>query len=151
MLLVGGIFQVVHAFSTPNWKGRMLSIFIGLLFVGSGVLLMLKPLSASLGLTIVFAVLFIAGGGLRLFLAYQLWQTRRLAAGAIRSYRHHHRRDHHTGRPWTGLVVPGLLFGIDVMFGACWLALGIAGSWRPSARDLTHRRRRSPRCRPTPF
>ena len=64
---------------------------------------------------------------LRLFLAYWLWQRIGwllllsgivgIATGVIIML----------GWPWSGLVVPGLLFGIDMMFhGAWWLALGLA-------------------------
>ena len=46
-LTVGGIFQAVHALWSPEWKARVLSIVIGLLFVAGGILLMLNPLTAS--------------------------------------------------------------------------------------------------------
>jgi uncharacterized membrane protein HdeD (DUF308 family) len=127
ILTVGGIFQAAHAFWASEWKARVLSIVIGLLFAAGGILLMLNPLAASLGLTIGFAVLFIAGGVLRLILAYWLWQRIGwllllsgivgIATGVIIML----------GWPWSGLVVPGLLFGIDMMFhGAWWVALGLA-------------------------
>lgn len=127
ILFVGGIFQIAHGFWAPDWKARVLSIVIGLLFAGSGVLLLLNPLAASLGLTIGIAALFIVGGAMRLYLAYRLWQRIgwllllsgliAIATGVIIML----------GWPWSGLVVPGLLFGIDMMFhGAWWLALGIA-------------------------
>jgi uncharacterized membrane protein HdeD (DUF308 family) len=126
ILLVGGIFQVIHALWAPEWRSRLLSIVIGLLFAGAGALLMLNPLAASLGLTIGLAVLFIAGGVLRLFLAHRLWQRIGwllvlsgligIATGVVIIL----------GWPWSGLVVPGLLFGIDMMFhGAWWLALAL--------------------------
>jgi uncharacterized membrane protein HdeD (DUF308 family) len=136
VLAVGGVFQIVHAFSAPDWKSRALSILIGLLFVAGGILLMLDPLAASLGLTIGIAALFVAGGALRLFLAYRLWRRMGwllllsgligIATGVIIML----------GWPWSGLVVPGLLFGIDMMFhGAWWVALGIAlRSERPAVR-----------------
>jgi uncharacterized membrane protein HdeD (DUF308 family) len=127
ILLVGGIFQVVHALWAPEWRSRLLSIVIGLLFAGAGALLMLNPLAASLGLTIGFAVLLIAGGVLRLFLARRLWRRIGwllvlsgligIATGVVIIL----------GWPWSGLVVPGLLFGIDMMFhGAWWLGLAFA-------------------------
>ena len=74
ILLVGGIFQVVHTFWENTWRSRILSVIIGLLFAGSGVLLLLDPLAGSVGLTLAFAVMFIAGGVLRLVLAYRLWR-----------------------------------------------------------------------------
>jgi uncharacterized membrane protein HdeD (DUF308 family) len=127
ILTVGGIFQAVHALWLPEWKARALSIVIGLLFAAGGILLMLNPLAASLGLTIGFAILFITGGVLRLILAYRLWQRIGwllllsgiigIATGVVIML----------GWPWSGLIVPGLLFGIDMMFhGAWWLALGLA-------------------------
>ena len=48
ILTVGGIFQAAHALWSSEWKARVLSIVIGLLFAAGGILLMLNPLTASL-------------------------------------------------------------------------------------------------------
>jgi uncharacterized membrane protein HdeD (DUF308 family) len=127
ILAVGGVFQIVHTFWEPTWRDRVLSLVIGLLYAGSGVLLLLNPLAGSLGLTLAFAALFVMAGVLRFFLAYRLWQRAgwllvlsgliAVATGVIIFL----------GWPWSGLVVPGLMFGIDMAFhGSWWLALGFA-------------------------
>lgn len=127
ILAVGGVFQIAHAFWQPTWRDRVLSIVIGLLYAGSGVLLLLNPLAGSLALTLTFAALFVVGGVLRFVLAYRLWGRAgwllvlsgliAIATGVIIFL----------GWPWSGLVVPGLMLGIDMAFhGSWWLALGFA-------------------------
>jgi uncharacterized membrane protein HdeD (DUF308 family) len=139
ILLVGGIFQVVHTFWENTWRSRILSVIIGLLFAGSGVLLLLDPLAGSVGLTLAFAVMFIAGGVLRLVLAYRLWRRVgwllllsgliAMATGAIIVL----------GWPWSGLVIPGLMVGIDMVFyGAWWAALGMTLRRERPALSATH-------------
>jgi uncharacterized membrane protein HdeD (DUF308 family) len=127
ILAVGGVFQIVHTLWQPTWWDRVLSIVNGLLYAGSGVLLLLNPLAGSLGLTLAFAALFVVAGVLRFVLAYRLWERAgwllvlsgliAIATGVIIFL----------GWPWSGLVVPGLMLGIDMAFhGSWWLALGFA-------------------------
>lgn len=134
-MAVAGGFQVVHAFSAKGWGGLALSLIIGLLFLAGGVLLMLNPLAASLGLTLAIAAMMIAGGIVRLVLAWRMWNEHGwllLASGVLGVL---------TGIvvligwPWTGLWVLGLFLGLDlIMHGAWWLAFAFAmRSWaRPS-------------------
>ncbi|MEJ2436368.1 MAG: HdeD family acid-resistance protein [Pseudolabrys sp.] len=125
-LIVGGIFQIVHAFSARGWGSLTLSLIIGILLVGSGLLLATSPLATSLGLTLAIAVLFLAGGALRLWLAARHWRDHgwlltisgllSLALGVVLIL----------GFPWSGLVVPGILLGVDLVFqGAWWLTVGL--------------------------
>ena len=123
---VAGAFQIVHAFSSRGWGGFAWSMAVGLLFLLGGFLLMANPLAASFGLTLAFAVLLLAAGGVRLVLAFRYWQDYgwMLLASAIMGIL--------TGVivllgfPWSGLIVPGLLLGIDLVFhGLWWLVLGM--------------------------
>jgi uncharacterized membrane protein HdeD (DUF308 family) len=124
-MLVGGIFQMVHAFSARGWGSIAVSFLVGLLFAIGGGLLMLNPLATSLGLTLAFAAMLIASGVMRLVLAYRHWRDYGwllvasgllgLATGAVLL----------AGFPWSGLVVPGLLLGFDLMMhGVWWLVVG---------------------------
>jgi uncharacterized membrane protein HdeD (DUF308 family) len=125
-IAVGGAFQLVHAFSSRGWRGFIWSFIVGLLFLVGGLLLMINPLAASFGLTLGFAALLIAAGVVRLILAFRHWQDYGwvlLASGMVGIL---------TGIvilagfPWSGLIVPGLLFGIDLLFhGLWWLAVGL--------------------------
>ncbi|MEJ2435273.1 MAG: DUF308 domain-containing protein, partial [Pseudolabrys sp.] len=121
-----GIFQIVHAFSARGWGSLTLSLIIGILLVGSGLLLATSPLATSLGLTLAIAVLFLAGGALRLWLAARHWRDHgwlltisgllSLALGVVLIL----------GFPWSGLVVPGIILGVDLVFqGAWWLTVGL--------------------------
>ena len=125
-LVVGGIFQVIHAFSARGWGSFVLSMVLGLLLVGAGLLLATSPLATSLGLTLAIAFMFLAGGALRLWMAARHWHDHgwlltisgllSLALGVVLI----------VGFPWSGLVVPGILLGVDLIFqGAWWLTVGL--------------------------
>ncbi len=125
-LAVGGVFQIVHAFSARGWGSLALSLILGILLVGCGVLLATDPLATSLGLTLAIAALFLVGGVLRLWLAARHWQDHgwiltvsgllSLALGVVLIL----------GFPWSGLVVPGILLGVDLIFqGSWWLTVGL--------------------------
>jgi uncharacterized membrane protein HdeD (DUF308 family) len=126
VVTVTGGFQIVHAFSSRGWGGFFLSLVIGVLFLLGGLLLMYNPLATSFGLTLGFAALLIAGGVVRIVLAFRHWDDLGwllissallgIATGVVVLL----------GFPWAGLVVPGLLVGIDlILHGFWWLALGL--------------------------
>jgi uncharacterized membrane protein HdeD (DUF308 family) len=125
-LFVGGVFQIIHAFSARGWGSFTLSLLIGLLLMAAGLVLATDPLATSLGLTLALAALFLAGGALRLWLAARHWQDHgwlltasgllSLALGVVLIL----------GFPWSGLVVPGILLGVDLIFqGSWWLTIGL--------------------------
>jgi uncharacterized membrane protein HdeD (DUF308 family) len=132
-LAVAGAFQIVHGFSSRDWGGVALSIAVGILILIAGAILMASPLATSLGLTLAFAATAIVAGGVRLMMAWRHWGDYGpvlvasglvgILTGAVVLL----------GFPWSGLVVPGLLLGIDlIIHGGWWLALG---AWvrRPAA------------------
>ncbi len=125
-LVVVGLFQIVHAFSARGWSSLVLSLIVGILFVGAGFMLAADPLATSLGLTLAIAALFLAGGALRLWIAARHWHDHGwiltisglfgIALGVVLIL----------GFPWSGLVVPGILLGVDLIFqGAWWLTVGL--------------------------
>jgi uncharacterized membrane protein HdeD (DUF308 family) len=70
-------------------------------------------------------MLFLVSGGLRLWLAWRHWQEHGwlllvsglvgIVLGVVLL----------AGFPWSGLVVPGLMLGVDlIVHGAWWLTLG---------------------------
>lgn len=125
-ITVGGVFQIIHAFSAKGWGSLVLSLIVGILFTIGGVLLMLNPLAASLGLTLGIAAMLLASGIVRVMMAFRHWGDFGwvlLASGLIGIV---------TGVvlflgfPWSGLVVPGILLGLDAVFhGIWWLTLGV--------------------------
>ncbi|HEX4172699.1 MAG TPA: HdeD family acid-resistance protein, partial [Acetobacteraceae bacterium] len=71
LLLVAGIFQVVHAFMDRDWGGFALHVLVGILYVIGGFLLMDEPIQGSVVITILVAVALIIGGVLRIAIALQ--------------------------------------------------------------------------------
>ena len=132
-LAVSGGFQIVHAFAARGWGSFALSLLIGILFVAGGVMLAMNPLATSVGITLGFAAVLLATGIVRTVLAFRHWgdygwlllASGLLAiatAGVV-----------FIGFPWSGLVVPGLMIGIDfLLHGAWWLTVA-AFVRRPSA------------------
>lgn len=51
-LLIGGAFQIIHAFMTKEWRGFILSLFCGVLYLGGGMLIMNEPVQGALFLTL---------------------------------------------------------------------------------------------------
>jgi uncharacterized membrane protein HdeD (DUF308 family) len=123
-LIVTGGFQIAHSFAARGWQSVTLSLIVGLLFVAGGVMLATNPLATSIGLTLGIAVMMLASGAVRLVLAFRHWNDfgwlllasglLGVALGVVLI----------AGFPWSGLVVPGMLLGIDLLFnGAWWLML----------------------------
>ncbi len=72
LFLIGGVVQVVHAFSTQKWGAFILNLLIGLLYVVAGGYLAFFPLSGIFTLTILLAALFIAEGVLQIIMAFRV-------------------------------------------------------------------------------
>jgi uncharacterized membrane protein HdeD (DUF308 family) len=65
MLVISGIFGLVHAFGTRTWQGFLLSL-LGALFRGfTGYLLIRYPLTGAASLTLVLASFFVVSGVFR--------------------------------------------------------------------------------------
>jgi uncharacterized membrane protein HdeD (DUF308 family) len=125
-LIVSGGFQIAHSFAARGWKSVTLSVAVGILFVLAGLLLATNPLATSLGLTLGIAAMMLVSGAVRLVLAFRHWNDfgwlllasglLGIALGVVLII----------GFPWSGLVVPGMLLGIDLLFsGTWWLTLGL--------------------------
>lgn len=72
LFLIGGIVQVVHAFSTKAWSEFFLNLLIGLLYLVAGGWLAFLPLTGILTLTILLAFLFIFEGVMEAALAFRI-------------------------------------------------------------------------------
>ncbi len=128
MLLVAGVFQIVHAFMDRGWKGFVLDLLVGILYVIGGFLLMAEPLEGSVIITILVAVALIVGGVLRIVIGVQHrhmpgWWL--LVAGGVISLL--------VGLmlymmlPWSGLWVVGTLIAVElIVHGVSWIQFGLA-------------------------
>jgi uncharacterized membrane protein HdeD (DUF308 family) len=127
LLLLGGVFQVIHAFTVRGWSGFLLHVLMGVLYVVGGLLLMDEPLRGSLIITIVISVLLIVSGVARLVMAAThrhmpgLWLVIlsgvvSLAVGVLL----------YASLPWSSLWVLGTLIAIELVFhGIAWVQFGL--------------------------
>ena len=135
LILVAGVFQLVHAFTCTGWKSVLWHVLIALLYIAAGVDIMLNPARASLVLTLVLAGILVAVGVLRSVMAFQLrpasgWLWPLLSGlvsialgGMIIAQ-----------WPDSGLWVIGLFVAIELIFNG-WSYLFIALAARSAARS----------------
>jgi uncharacterized membrane protein HdeD (DUF308 family) len=127
LLLVGGVIQVIHAFSLRGWSGFLLHVLMGFFYVVGGLLLMDEPVRGSLIITIVIAVLLIISGVTRLVMAAThrhmpgLWLVIlsgvvSLIVGVLL----------YSSLPWSSLWVLGTLIAIELVFhGIAWIQFAL--------------------------
>ena len=112
---------------TKEWGGTLLNVVLGALYVLAGFVLWANPLAGAVSLTLLLAVMLVASGIVRLWLAYQHWQAMgglftfsgiiAILAGLVIF----------AGWPSSSLWVLGLCLAIDVLFqGFAWLMFGFA-------------------------
>ncbi len=127
-LLVGGVFQVVHAFMDRQWGSFLLQVLAGILYAIAGLLIMAEPIRGALVVTIVLAVVMVVAGIARIVIAVRNWHmggaSLLLLGGVISAI---------VGivlyltLPWSGLWVLGTLIAIELIFhGAAWFEFGLA-------------------------
>ncbi len=126
LVIVGG-FQIVHAFSAVGWKGFVLDLLLGALYIAAGVILLTNPLAATIKLTLLLGIIWLISGLFRIVLAGVLWRQAgwsllisgiigALAGGVILSE-----------WPQSGLWVLGLCLGVDLIFhGFAWISYSLS-------------------------
>jgi len=132
LFLIGGIAQVVHAFSTRSWSEFLLDLLVGLLYALVGAWLAFFPLTGILTLTVLLAITFVLQGGAQIGMSFRMrphsgWFWMLLAgiiailAGAMIV----------AGLPSTATWAVGILVGVNLLTSG-WayliLALGAKGS-----------------------
>jgi uncharacterized membrane protein HdeD (DUF308 family) len=127
-LLVGGVLQIIHAFMTKEWRGFILGLFCGILYLAGGLLIMNEPVQGALFLTLLVMAALIVGGIVRIVLALQhrnitawglilLSGIVSIAVGFLL----------YANLPWSGLWVLGTLIAVELLIqGSSWLYFGIA-------------------------
>lgn len=127
LIIVAGIFEVIHAFSTRNWGGFFWNLLVGLLYVFVGGWLAFFPLTGIIALTVLLAVMFVGEGIMKLIMATgmeredgRLWVVlsgiAALVVGLMLFF----------GLPSTATWAIGLLIGINFLFsGWAFLALSL--------------------------
>jgi uncharacterized membrane protein HdeD (DUF308 family) len=127
LLAVAGVVQIATSLWVGQWRGFLLQLLLGILYLIAGCVMIKHPLRAAAGITIILAVAYMVGGLMRIAFAVT---------------------HHTTGRAWIlvngiitlvlgiaiwwewpsdSLMVIGLLVGIDLLFhGWSWVMLGFA-------------------------
>ncbi len=72
IFIVGGMLMVMHAFSALGWRGFLLGLLIGVLYVVAGAWLAFFPFTGIITLTLLLAALFIAEGVLEIVMAVRV-------------------------------------------------------------------------------
>ncbi|MBN8905500.1 MAG: HdeD family acid-resistance protein [Alphaproteobacteria bacterium] len=126
-LLVGGIFQIIHAFAVRAWSGFFLHVLMGIVYVIGGLLLMNDPLPGAIVVTLFVAICLVVAGIFRMVLAVRhreltgWWLM--LFSGLITLliglliY---------ASLPWSSLWVIGTLIAVElVIHGITWIQFGL--------------------------
>lgn len=72
LFLIGGVLQIVHAFSTRAWSEFLLDLLIGVLYLVVGGWLAFFPLTGIITLTLLLALLFIIEGIVEFGIAFRI-------------------------------------------------------------------------------
>lgn len=129
LMILGGIAQLVHAWSIRPWANFLLWSVTGALYVVAGVFALMNPIEGAALLTLLLGGTLIAMGSLRLWLWYQnrsqtgwkwlaLSGVFSLAAGLLIA----------AGWPENSLYLLGMLLAIDLIFqgwGVLWIGLAL--------------------------
>ena len=127
MMIVSGVFEVIHGIQMKRWSRFFLWIAIGALYMIGGLFAVTNPLLASAVLTLMLGGFLIAAGIVRIFLAMQMragspWGwiafsgAVTLLLGAVIVI----------GWPISSLYALGIFLGVDLIFaGVSWLSAGL--------------------------
>ncbi len=126
LLLLGAIFQTADSFWVRRWRGSVLSLLAGALYLSTGLFLVEHPVEATRGLALVVAGCLLVGGSVRVTLSlverFQGWAWW-LVNGAVALV-----LGVAIWRQWpvSGDWVIGLFVGIEmVLSGLSWVMLGV--------------------------
>lgn len=127
LLIAGGIGQIISSFYARKWSGLFLMLFIGILYLVTGILCLTRPEASAISLTLLIAAFCLMGGAIRMVYSiverFDEWGwvffnglvTFILGVLIIAEW------------PISGLWVIGLFIGIDLLFaGWTWIALSFA-------------------------
>jgi uncharacterized membrane protein HdeD (DUF308 family) len=129
LLIIGGVFEVIHGFSRRQWSGFFINLLAGVLYAVAGVVMIANPALAAVSLTLLIAIILIVAGLFRLVVAFSTPLHHRgwlILNGVIsillgvmiwRSW------------PVSGLWVIGMFIGIDMIFDG-WTEIMLALSVR---------------------
>ncbi|OCJ32914.1 HdeD family acid-resistance protein [Agrobacterium tumefaciens] len=128
MMLVGAVFQIVHAFSAGGWRRQTIDLFSGLFYGVASAFLIFDPILSAVDMSLVIGVLLIAAGVFKIATGLRARTNRGwcwiLASGIATTV---------IGIvilatwPGVGLGLLGAMLTVDLLFQGCgFLAFGLA-------------------------
>ncbi|GAA2846566.1 uncharacterized membrane protein HdeD (DUF308 family) [Aminobacter aminovorans] len=128
LMILAGVFEIIHAFGIKNWGGFLLWLLGGVLYIVAGFLAFSNPLLASAILTLFLAASLVASGLMRIWMGIKgrgllsSWGwivaagVVTLLAGIVIAI----------GWPVNSLIVLGAFLAIDLIFqGISYIAFGL--------------------------
>ena len=127
-MLIGGVFQIVHAFSVKTWGRLAWWLLSGLVYAAAGIIAFANPLLASTVLTLLLAAALLAAGVLRIWVGLENRERQNwgwiVAAGVVTALAGVVIA---IGWPINSLFILGMFLAIDLIFqGATMTAFGLA-------------------------
>ena len=129
LLIIAGLFEVIHGFTRRPWSGFFVNLLGGVLYAVAGFVMVANPALAAVTLTLLIAIILIIAGVFRLFIALSTPLHHRgwlILNGAISIILGIMIWD---AWPVSGLWVIGLFIGIDMIFDG-WTEIMLALSAR---------------------
>jgi uncharacterized membrane protein HdeD (DUF308 family) len=135
MMLLAGVFEVIHSFQIKTWGRFLFWLALGVLYIIAGFVAFDNPLLTAVWLTLILGAALVASGIMRIFLAFNMkggtpwgWVV---ASGVITLLLGIIILIHW---PVSSLYVLGIFLGVDLVFaGATWIALGLGLHNAPAA------------------
>src|SRR4029450_9956907 len=139
MMSIVGIIQVINAFQVRDSNQRLLSLFLGALYIIAGLVTFESPLLAAQVLTIILGAALITSGVVRIVLAFSMKEglswiwivvsgVITFCLGILILARW----------PASSVYALGLFLGIDMVFaGAGWIGLGLGVRAAAAAHQLS--------------
>jgi uncharacterized membrane protein HdeD (DUF308 family) len=124
LMLVSGIFQIVHAFGVKSWGRFFWWLVSGLVYALAGIFAYLNPLLASTVLTLMLAIALVVSGVMRIMVGLQHRSEPNwgwiVAAGVVTALAGLIIAIHW---PVSSLFVLGIFLGIDLIFQGATLTM----------------------------
>jgi uncharacterized membrane protein HdeD (DUF308 family) len=131
LMVMAGVLQTAHGFSSKAWGGFFIELLAGLLYAVVGLLIVTHPAAAAVELTLIIAVLLILGGMFRTAVAIavrlpnSIWLLIHGAVNILLGMAII------MGWPASGLWVIGTFIGIDMIFNG-WTLVMLSFALRPA-------------------
>jgi uncharacterized membrane protein HdeD (DUF308 family) len=136
LLIIGGIFEVIHGFSRRQWSGFFINLLAGVLYAVAGGVMIANPALAAVSLTLLIAIILIVAGVFRLIVAFSTplhhggWLILNGVISILLGIMIWN------SWPVSGLWVIGLFIGIDMIFDG-WTEIMLALTARRLAAPST--------------